>query len=215
MEYEVHFYSSGAIEEDWKAQDLGENFMVAALGSLLGALITVALLVLGAIIFLPRGIFPQNLGTAMIVGAFPFGQKALILAMLGALACLGGAALETALSGAYNVCQFFNLRWGKNLPAKSAPVYTATWIAMFVLAFGLSVSGLRPLTLVNISVIFGMVVMPFTYYPILRVAADKNIMGKHANSMADNLTALIFLALITVAAAAAIPLMILTNSGKP
>jgi manganese transport protein len=215
MEYEVHFYSSGAIEEDWKAQDLGENFMVSAFGSILGALITVGLLTLGAIIFLPRGIFPQNLSTAMIAGAFPFVQKALILAMLGALACLCGAALETALSGAYNVCQFFNLRWGKNLPPKSAPTYTAIWIAMFVLAFGLSVSGLRPLTLVNISVIFGMVVMPFTYYPILRVAADKNIMGKHVNSMADNIVALIFLILITVAAVAAIPLMIVTKSGKP
>jgi manganese transport protein len=134
---------------------------------------------------------------------------------LGALACLCGAALETALSGAYNVCQFFNLRWGKNLPPKSAATYTAIWIAMFALAFGLSVSGLRPLTLVNISVIFGMVVMPFTYYPILRVAADKNIMGKHANSMADNIVALVFLVLITVAALAAIPLMIMTESGKP
>jgi Mn2+/Fe2+ NRAMP family transporter len=29
MVYEVHFYSSGAIEEDWTAADLRENFMVA------------------------------------------------------------------------------------------------------------------------------------------------------------------------------------------
>ena len=35
MEYEVHFYSSGAIEEKWTPKDLGENFMVAALGSVL------------------------------------------------------------------------------------------------------------------------------------------------------------------------------------
>src|SRR5256885_7960699 len=32
MEYEVHFYSSGAIEEDWNTNDLGENFWVAGLG---------------------------------------------------------------------------------------------------------------------------------------------------------------------------------------
>jgi manganese transport protein len=59
------------------------------------------------------------------------------------------------------------------------------------------------------------VVMPFTYYPILRVAADKNIMGKHANSRADSVVAIIFLALITMAAAASIPLMLLTHSGRP
>ncbi len=215
MEYEVHFYSSGALEEDWKPKDLGENFMVSAFGSLLGALITVGLLVLGAIVFLPRGVFPQTLSTTMIAGAFPFAQKALVLALLGALACLCGAAIETALSGAYNICQFFNLEWGKNLAPKAAPVFTAGWIAMLALAFGISVFVSRPLTLVNISVIFGMVVMPFTYYPILKVASDKNIMGKHANSKADNVTGVIFLILITIAAAAAIPLMLLTHSGQP
>lgn len=215
MEYEVHFYSSGALEEDWTPKDLGENFMVSAFGSLLGALITIGLLILAAVLFLPREIFPQALSTTIMAGAFPFAQKALVIAMLGALACLCGAALETALSGAYNVCQFFNFEWGKNLAPKAAPVFTAGWISMLVLAFGISVCVSRPLALVNISVIFGMVVMPFTYYPILKVASDKGVMGKHANSKADNVTGLIFLILITIAAAAAIPLMLLTHSGQP
>src|SRR6185295_15166268 len=61
MEYEVHFYSSGALEEDWTAKDLGENFMVAAFGSVLGALLTVALMILGAILFLPHHTFPETL----------------------------------------------------------------------------------------------------------------------------------------------------------
>ncbi|HWH61329.1 MAG TPA: Nramp family divalent metal transporter, partial [Terriglobales bacterium] len=69
MEYEVHFYSSGAMEEDWEPKDLNENFMVAALGSVLGAVLTSALLVLGAMLFLPRGIFPQTLSTAVMAGA--------------------------------------------------------------------------------------------------------------------------------------------------
>jgi len=215
MEYEVHFYSSGAMEEDWTTRDLGENFAVAAFGSLLGAVITIGLLALGALVFLPRGIFPNTLSTTIIAGAFPFATKALVLALLGTLACLCGAALETALSGAYNVCQFFNLNWGKNLPVKSAPFYTVAWIAMLTVAFVIAISGLRPLMLVNISVIFGMVVMPFTYYPILRVAADKNIMGRHVNGRADTIIAIVFLVLICIAATAAIPLMALTHSGQP
>ena len=215
MEYEVHFYSSGAMEEDWKPKDLNENFVVAAFGSVLGAVLTVALLVLGAVLFLPRSIFPDTLSTAIMAGAFPFGKKALILALLGTLACLSGAAVETALSGGYNVCQFFNLQWGKNLPPKSAPVYTTTWIAMLVVASLLALSGLRPLQLVNISIIFGMVVMPLTYYPILRVAADEGIMGDHANRRWVNIVAGIFLVLIAIAAVAAVPLMLLTHSGQP
>ena len=215
MEYEVHFYSSGALEEDWSVKDLGENFMVASFGSVLGALLTAALLVLGVILFLPRGIFPEILSTTTMAGAFPFGKKALILALLGTMACLCGAAIETALSGAYNLCQFLNLAWGKNLTPKSVPVYTATWLGMFLLALLIAVAGLRPLQLVDISIIFGMAIMPLTYYPILRIAADKNVMGKHANSKLDTIVGTFFLIVITVAALAAIPLMVVTHSGRP
>jgi manganese transport protein len=215
MEYEVHFYSSGAIEEDWKPKDLNENFGVAAFGSVLGALLTVALLALGAMVFLPRGIFPEAISTPAMVGAFPFARKALVLALLGMLACISGATVETALSGAYNACQFYDLPWGKNLKPRSAPTYTAIWMTMLALALGIALTGMDPLKLVNISIIFGMVVMPFTYYPILRVAADKTLMGKHANHTFDNVLGIAFLILITIAAVAAIPLMVVTHSGKP
>jgi len=215
MEYEVHFYSSGALEEDWTPRDLGENFMVAAFGSLLGSLLTVALLALGAMLFLPHSIFPQILSTAVFAGAFPFAEKALIAAVAGCVACLAGAAVETALSGGYNVCQFFNLEWGKNLPAKSVPVFTGTWVAMFILAAVIALTGVRPLQLVNISIVFGMVVMPFTYYPILRTASDKNVMGKHVNSKFDDVIGGIVLVLVVIAALAAIPLMVVTHSGRP
>jgi manganese transport protein len=215
MEYEVHFYSSGAMEEDWTPEDLGENFLVSAFGSVLGSVLTTGLLVLGVLIFLPRGIFPELLSTAVMTGAYPFGRKALVIALLGTIACLGGAAIETALSGAYNLCQFFNLSWGKNQPAKAAPAFAACWIGMFVVALLIAATGVRALQLVNISVIFGMAIMPLTYYPILRVAADKNVMGKHVNSRMDTIAGTIFLILITVAAIAAIPLMIATHSGRP
>src|SRR5438270_10306604 len=66
MEYEVHFYSSGAIEDEWKPKDLGENFMVAALGSILGSFLTIALMVLGALLFLPHQIFPALLSTSIM-----------------------------------------------------------------------------------------------------------------------------------------------------
>jgi manganese transport protein len=215
MEYEVHFYSSGALEEEWKAKDLGENFMVASLGSILGSGLTVALMALGAILFLPQRIFPQLLSTAIVAGAFPFATKALVIALLGAMACIGGAAVETALSGAYNLCQFFNLKWGKNRPAKDVPQFTVGWIAMLALALLIAITGVRPLALVNISIIFGMVVMPLTYYPILLTASDRDVMGRHVNSRVVTVLGFVFLLLITAAAVAAIPLMALTHSGQP
>ncbi len=83
MEYEVHFYSSGAIEEDWKIKDLSENFLVSSFGSALGALLTVALLALGALLFLPHHIFPEQLSSSVLAGAWPYGQKVLVIAGLG------------------------------------------------------------------------------------------------------------------------------------
>jgi manganese transport protein len=53
------------------------------------------------------------------------------------------------------------------------------------------------------------------YYPILKIAADGNVMGKHVNGRMATIIGRVFLVLITVAAVAAIPLMILTHSGKP
>jgi hypothetical protein len=67
----------------------------------------------------------------------------------------------------------------------------------------------------KISVIFGMAIMPLTYYPILKIAADGNVMGKHVNGRMATIIGTVFLLLITVAAVAVIPLMILTHSGKP
>jgi manganese transport protein len=40
-------------------------------------------------------------------------------------------------------------------------------------------------------------------------------MGKHVNSRFNTILGIVFLALITAAAAAAIPLMIFTHSGQP
>jgi Mn2+/Fe2+ NRAMP family transporter len=88
-------------------------------------------------------------------------------------------------------------------------------MGMLALAGMIALTGVSPLTLVNVSIIFGMAILPLTYYPILRVAADRNIMGRHANSRSVTIAGIAFLFLITVAAIAAIPLMIVTHSGKP
>ncbi|HEY3823471.1 MAG TPA: divalent metal cation transporter [Bryobacteraceae bacterium] len=215
MEYEVHFYSSGALEEDWSQKDLPENFMVSSLGSVLGALLTVALLAIGALVFFPRHSFPQHLSAAVSGIAAPLGRTGYLFVLLGTLACLAGASVETMLSGGYNLCQFYNLPWGKNRKARDVPVFSLSWMGMLIVAALLALSGLDPLKLVNISVVFGMVVMPLTYYPIMRAAMDKGIMKRHVNSRTDTAIGIFFLVLITLAALAAIPLMILADQGQP
>src|SRR2546423_12613541 len=215
MEYEVHFYSSGAIEEGWTAKDLPENTIVSMSGIILGSLLTCALLILGAMVFLPRSIFPDLLSTTALPVALPLGATALRLALLGILACVASAAVETALSGGYNVCQFYGLKWDKNLPPREVPEFTISWVALLMIALIFALTGINPLTLVNVSIIFGMVLMPLTYYPILKAAGDRGLMGEHASSRVQQVLGWIFLGIIVVAALAAIPLMIVTHSGQP
>jgi Mn2+/Fe2+ NRAMP family transporter len=215
MEYEVHFYSSGAIEEGWTAKDLPENSIVAISGIVLGSLLTCALLILGAVVFLPRSIFPDMLSTTALPVVVPLGPIALRIALAGILACVASAAVETALSGGYNVCQFFGLKWDKNLPPSDAPVFTGTWVAMLVVALLLAITGIKALTLVNFSIIFGMLIMPLTYYPILKSASDRELMGEHVTGKAQQLLGWVFFGIIVLAALAAVPLMILTHSGQP
>src|SRR5438309_1954424 len=203
MEYEVHFYSSGAIEEGWTAKDLPENSIVSTSGIVLGSLLTCALLILGALVFLPRSIFPDMLSTTALPVAVPLGATALRLALVGILACVASAAVETALSGGYNVCQFFGLKWDKNLPPKQVPVFTATWVAMLVVALVLAMTGIKPLTLVNFSIVFGMLIMPLTYYPILKSAGDRELMGEHVTGKAQQTLGWVFFGIIVIAALAA------------
>jgi Mn2+/Fe2+ NRAMP family transporter len=215
MEYEVHFYSSGAIEEGWTTKDLPENTIVATSGIVLGSLLTCALLILGAVVFLPAGIFPDLLSTTALPVALAAGAMLLIVALLGIFACVASAAVETALSGAYNVCQFYDIKWDKNLPPRQVPQFTAMWVGMLVIGAGVVLTGIKAMTLVNVSIIFGMVIMPLTYYPILKAAGDPVLMGQHATKKWQQALGWIFFGVIVIAALAAVPLLILTHGGEP
>ena len=64
------------------------------------------------------------------------------------------------------------------------------------------------------SIVFSAVALPLTYFPILVVANDRGYMGESVNSKLTNALATVFLIIITVAATAAIPLMLATKAGQ-
>jgi Mn2+/Fe2+ NRAMP family transporter len=57
------------------------------------------------------------------------------------------------------------------------------------------------------------VALPLTYFPILVVANDPDYMGDRTNGPLANSLGTLFLVLVVVAAAAAVPLMLATKAG--
>jgi Mn2+/Fe2+ NRAMP family transporter len=214
MSYEVNFYSSGAIEEKWTIKDLPANFMNGVVGFALGGVLTLALIVVGAEAYFGSGVDPHLLGTVATPIAWTLGYHALVVALVGIFFAIAGAAAETSLANAYTIAQFFGKPWGKNLKWREAPVFHASWLGSIVVGLVVSLSGAKPLDVVQYSVLFAVVLMPFNYYPILRVADDRAVMGEHANKPLVRWLGWIFLVLIAVAAIAAVPLMIVTHNGE-
>jgi manganese transport protein len=212
--YEVYFYSSGGVEEQWGPKDLGLNKANAMIGYGLGGFLSFALMIVGGSLFLDKGIEPEFLGSITLGAEVPLGQIGLLLALVGILFAVGGAAIDTMFSGAYNLAQFLGWEWGRYRHPSGAPRFTLTWMVLLVLALGAVMTGVDPVQLTEYAVIFSAVALPLTYVPILLVANDRAYMREYANGRLANVFGLIYLVVIAVIAVTAIPLMILTNIGQ-
>jgi manganese transport protein len=212
--YEVYFYSSGAVEERWRPKDLGINRANAIVGYALGGLLSFALMISAGAYLLPQRVNAELLGTVALVAQGPIGEAGLILALIGMLFAISGAAIDSAFSGAYNVAQFFGWEWGKYRHNAGAPRFTIAWIVMLVLAFAIVATGVDPIMVTELSVIFSVVALPLTYVPILLVANDRAYMGRYANGVVGNVFGIFYLVVVLVIAVAAIPLLIASNMGQ-
>jgi manganese transport protein len=212
--YEVYFYSSGGVEEEWTPKDIGMNQANAIVGYALGGTLSIALMIVGATVFLGHGISPEHLGTIALGAADPLGKIGLLLALAGILFAVGGASIDTVFSGAYNLAQFCGWEWGRYRHPKGAPRFALTWIVLLVAALAIVMTGVDPVVLTEYAVIFSVVALPLTYLPILLVANDRAYMGRYGNGRLANLLGLVYLVVIMVVALSAVPLMILTNAGQ-
>jgi manganese transport protein len=212
--YEVYFYSSGAIEERWGPKDLSLNKVNAMIGYGLGGFLSFALMIVGGALFLGKGIEPEFLGSITLGAEVPLGQVGLLLALVGILFAVSGAAIDTLFSGAYNLAQFLGWEWGRYRHPSGAPRFTLTWIVLLVLALGAVMTGVDPVQLTEFAVIFSAVALPLTYIPILLVANDRAYMREYVNGRLANTFGLIYLVLIMIISLTAVPLLILTNVGQ-
>src|ERR671933_2098719 len=214
LPYETYFYASGGIEDGWNPSDVTLNRVIVIVGFTLGSLLGVSLIIIGAQVFMPRHLEPQLPGTAALAPAMLFGKVGLITALLGMFFAFAGAAIETAMSGAYNLAQFLGWPWGKYRPPRDAARFTLSWIVILLLSTLIIITGVDPISVVEYSIVFSVVILPLTYFPVMLIAGDREVMGDKANGWLANVLGWFFLAVITLAALLAVPLLVITHGGQ-
>jgi Mn2+/Fe2+ NRAMP family transporter len=190
------------------------NRITCTVGFGLGSLLAISILASSAQLFGPIGVGPELPGTAAMEAAIPFGAVGLVLALVGMLFAVAGAAVETCMANAYSMSQFFGWEWGRHKKPWEAPRFTVAWIALFVTALLIILTGVDPMKLVEFAVLFSILVLPLTYLPLLLLAGDKSYMGEHANGIAARTFGWFYFGVIALAAIAAIPLFVITSGGQ-
>jgi Mn2+/Fe2+ NRAMP family transporter len=212
--YEVFFFSSGGVEEKWTAKDVGTMRLNVFLGFPLGGLLSLSIAAVTAVVFLPVGVQVEALAQVPLPIAVGLGKVGVAIALLGFFAATFGAACETGLSVGYSIAQFFGWRWGKFVAPRQAARFHAVVLLSTVLAVAVLLTTVDPVAVTEYSVVFSALALPLTYLPILVIANDPDYMGEHVNGTFANLLGSVFLVVIVVVSAAAIPLMILTRGGQ-
>lgn len=212
--YEVFFFSSGAVEENWTVRDLGKSRLNVLVGFPLGGLLSLAIAGCATVVLLPAQIEVTKLSQIVLPVLAAGGQLLLAFAIIGIVAATFGAALETTLSSGYTLAQYFGWAWGKFRRPADAARFHSVIIVVVIVAAAVLFTGIDPILVTEYSVVFSAIALPLTYLPILIVANDPGYMGGRTNGTALNVAASIYLVVILVAALAAIPLMVVTGAGQ-
>ena len=213
--YEVFFFSSGGVEENWTAEGHADHAgqrvhrLPAGRPALPGHRGRRDARV-------HAGRDPGRLARAdrPCPSCRPLGKIGLAFLLVGFFAATFGAACETGLSIGYSVAQYFGWQWGKFVePLRAARFHTVLLLATHRRGRPAADHG-RPHHAHRVLVVFSAVALPLTYLPILVVANDRTYMGRHANGRLANTLGSVYLVVILVASLAAIPLMVLTKAGQ-
>jgi Mn2+/Fe2+ NRAMP family transporter len=210
--YLFHFYSAGAIEDEWDESYLGANRAIAGIGMGFGSAISVAVLIVAALILQPMGLRADQYQQLPLMLTQVFGTPGLYLfaAALG-IACFG-ATLEITLATAYLVAQGFGWNWGENQRPKQAARFSLAYTVIIVVGGAIILAGINPLNLTNVSMGLTAVSLPVAVIPFLVLMNDPRYMDDRCNGWIGNLVVVAITALSFLLAIVALPLQIVGGS---
>jgi Mn2+/Fe2+ NRAMP family transporter len=210
--YLLFFYSSGAIEDEWTEEHVGINRIIATGGMSFGSVISMGVLVLAAMLLLPRGIKVEHYDQLPMLLVPVFGRTGfwLFVASLG-IACLG-AAMEVTLQIAYLAAQGMGWNWSENIRPLDEARFSFVYTLTVVLAMLIILVGLDPLKLTIFSMALTAATLPISIVPFLFVMNDKSYLRGYRNGWVSNIVVVLIIALAFVLALVTIPLQIFGGS---
>jgi len=207
--YLYMFYSSGAVEDGWGVDDLSTNKATAVLGMSFGGVLSAAVLIVAALVFLPRGLQVERYEQAGLLLPPVLGHTGfvLFLASLG-IACFG-ATTEITLAMAYLVAQGFGWDWSENARPKQNTRFSLVYTVTILLAGLVMAVGIDPLKLTNFSMMLTAASLPVTVVPMLVLMNDEALIGEHRNRWFGNAALGVLSIVSVVVLLSALPLQIL------
>lgn len=204
--YLMYFYSSGAIEDDWDESYIPINRVIAGLGMSFGGILSMAVLIVAALVFHPRGIDVQKFEQASLLMTTSLPKWGFMLFALSMLFACFGAALEISLAIAYFFAQGFGWNWGEDLaPAKDSR-FCLTYTLIIVLGAIPLLAGIDPIKVTIMSMALTSATLPLAIAPFLLLMNDPIYLGKHRNGWLSNSVVAIIVVISFVVAVIAIPL---------
>jgi Mn2+/Fe2+ NRAMP family transporter len=207
--YLMYFYSSGAIEDEWDESYIPVNRFISTFGMSLGGFLSMAVLVVAALVFHPQGIDIQKFEQASLLMTTALPKWGFFLfAMSMLFACLG-AALEISLAIAYFFAQGFGWSWSENLvPARDAR-FCLTYTVIIMLAAVPLLFGVDPIKVTIMSMALTSATLPLAIVPFLFLMNDPIYLKEHRNGWVSNAVVAIIVVISFVLAVISIPLEII------
>ncbi|TCS07492.1 Mn2+/Fe2+ NRAMP family transporter [Rhizobium sp. BK418] len=207
--YLFFFYSAGAIEEKWDKSYFGINKITATFGMAFGGALSVAIIVLAAMVYPARGI--ENIESyeqiAMILTP-ALGTWGIYIFSLSLLITCFGAALELSLAQAYITAQGFGWNWSEDAKPKTNPAFSLVYTVAIVIAVIPIAAGLDPLQVTIFSMAITAMSLPLGVIPFLFLMNDETFVGDHTNGWIGNVVVLFIIGLAFTLAIVTVPLQI-------
>ncbi|HTM24343.1 MAG TPA: divalent metal cation transporter [Vicinamibacterales bacterium] len=207
--YVLNFYSAGAVEEKWTADDLTANRLSAGLGMGFGGAVGACVLIACGAVLFPKGIDASTYEEMQLSLTVPLGIRlgATVFSLALGIATFG-AALQVALNLSYTLAQALGWNWSEDLRPADDARFAATYTLAILAASIILAIGFDPLKITMLAMAFNVVVMPGLVLPLMMIMNDEDYLGPHTNGIVSNVVVSVVTVMGFILAVVSIPLQI-------